>query len=142
MPKNESSPNFAQEQLLYSIFKEADVPPGNWRASRLPEPEAQDIVLHRSTKSGAKPGKQPGKQPEERPGAQPDAQPSTRLDDQRADQLDNQRDNKSGADRDNQSNDQPNDQPIFYRTSYPPIWSEYGMLGQLLPRKPKAQPEN
>jgi hypothetical protein len=49
MSKDESTPDFAQEQLLYNIIKESDVPPGSWCAFRLPEPEAQDVVLHSSS---------------------------------------------------------------------------------------------
>jgi hypothetical protein len=46
MPKDESTPDFAQEQLIHGIVKEGDVLPEGWCAPRLPEPEAQDVVLH------------------------------------------------------------------------------------------------
>ena len=49
MPKDVSLPDFTQKQLLYSIVKESDIPPGSWCASRLPEPETQGIVLHSCT---------------------------------------------------------------------------------------------
>jgi hypothetical protein len=48
MPKDVSSSDFAQKQLIHSIVKEVDVPPESWCVSGLPEPEAQGIVLHSS----------------------------------------------------------------------------------------------
>jgi hypothetical protein len=45
MPKDVPPSDFTQKQLLYSIVKESDVPPGSWCVSCLPEPEAQGIVL-------------------------------------------------------------------------------------------------
>ncbi len=35
-----------QQNAIGRLFQEANIVPGSWCASRLPEPEAQDVVLY------------------------------------------------------------------------------------------------
>src|SRR6266566_4821947 len=99
MPKDVSTPDFAQEQLLYNIIKESDVPPGSWCAFRSPEPEAQSIVLD----SGTQPEEQPAAQPADQPAAQPAEQPTEKPAEQ--------------PEQPEQPADQPADQPAEKATS-------------------------
>jgi len=75
MPKDVSSPDFAQEQLLYSIIKESDKLPRSWCASCSPEPEAQGIVSYSSIQPDDQHVAQPGDQPDEQPADQSEEQP-------------------------------------------------------------------